>query len=123
MIAAQKEEFKDILLQSVAYLENVGYENIKADVAGLESPKSYTKQSDQTTITPDLVAFKNGRKYYFEISQKLDNPQPLKTKWRFLDVFTKAKNHQFKIITTRGNFKFTDDMISELKLNKNAIKL
>jgi hypothetical protein len=123
MIAAQKEEFKDVLLQSVAYLENVGYENIKADVAGLESPKSYTKQSDQTTITPDLVAFKNGRKYYFEISQKLDNPQLLKTKWRFLDVFTKAKNHQFKIITTRGNFKFTDDMISELKLNKNAIKL
>lgn len=123
MIAAQKEECKNVLLQSVAYLEKGGYEDIKADVEGLETPKSYIKQSDQTSITPDLVAFKNGRKYYFEISQKSEHPNLLKTKWRFLDVFTTAKNHQFKIITTKGHYKFTDDMLSDLKLDKKAIKL
>ncbi|MFD1553816.1 hypothetical protein DNU06_09490 [Putridiphycobacter roseus] len=123
MIAEQKEEFKAILLKSVTYLKNGGFEDIKADVEGLETPKSYTKQSDQSSITPDLVAFKNGRKYYFEISQKSENPEDLKTKWRFLDVFTRAKNHNFKIITTRGHYKFTDDMLGDLKLNKNAIRL
>jgi len=123
MIADQKIEHKAILLKSVNYLTQQGYEDIKADVEGLETPKSYTKQSDKSSITPDIVAFKNGRKYYFEISQKLDEPRKLKTKWRFLDVFTRAKNHNFKIITTRGNYKFTDDMLEELKLNKNAIKL
>mgnify|MGYP000076406424 CR=1 FL=1 len=123
MIAEQKAVHQEILLKSVTYLENHGYEDIKADVAGLETPKSYTKQSDNSSLTPDIVAFKNGRKYYFEISQKLDEPQKLKTKWRFLEVFTRAKNHNFKIITTRGNYKFTDDMLGDLKLTKTAIKL
>ncbi|WP_027419611.1 hypothetical protein [Crocinitomix catalasitica] len=123
MISEQKEANKAILLKSVNYLENDGYEDIKADVEGLETPKSYTKQSDKSTITPDIVAFKNGRKHYFEISQKSDKPNQLKTKWRFLDVYTRAKNHNFKIITTRGNYKFTQEMLSDLNLQKNAIRL
>jgi hypothetical protein len=123
MISEQKEEFKNVLLDSVSYLENNGYEDIQADVEGRETPKSYTKQSDKTIITPDIVAYKNGRKYYFEIGQKSDKPNDLKTKWRFLDVITRAKDHQFKIITTRGNYKFTDDMISDLNLNKSAIRI
>jgi hypothetical protein len=123
MISEQKEEFKGILLKSLTYLENNGFEDIKADIEGRETPKSYIKQSDKSTITPDIVAYKNGRKFYFEISQKSDKPNQLKTKWRFLDVITRAKDHNFKIITTRGNYKFTDDMISDLNLNKSAIRL
>lgn len=123
MISEQKEECNAVLLTSVSYLQNSGYEDIKANVEGLELPKSYTKKSDNSIITPDIVAYKNGRKYYFEIGQKSDEPNLLKTKWRFIEVISRAKNDQFKIITTRGNYKFTDDMLKDLNLTKKVIRL
>ncbi len=112
-----------MLLKSVAYLENKGFENIKADVDGFEKPKSYLKRDSEESVTPDIVAERAGIKHYFEISLKSDQPNLLKSKWRFLDVLSRMKNHRFKIITRKGHYKFTNDMLSDLNLEKNLIKL
>ncbi len=123
MVQIDKQENTETLEESVAYLENKGFENIKADIEGYETPKSYKKAGSDISITPDIVAERAGIKHYFEVSLKSEKPNLLKSKWRFLDVLTRMKNHRFKIITRRGHYKFTNDMLEDLNLQKNLIKL
>ena len=123
MVHSEKKENEAFLKESISYLENLGFENIKSDVEGYDSPKSYKKQGSNITITPDITATRRTRKYYFEISVKSQEPRLLKTKWRFLDVLTRMNDHRFRIITKRGHYKFTHNMLDDLNLNKTLIKL
>lgn len=123
MVQSERDENKEILKESVAYLENRGFEHIRADVEGYETPKSYIKKNSDVVITPDIVADRAGIKHYFEISLKSEKPRLLKSKWQFLDTLTRMRNQRFKIITRRGHYKFTDEMLKDLNLEKNLIKL
>ena len=123
MVQVDKSESTETIKESIVYLENKGYENIKADIEGYETPKSYHKKDSEDTITPDIVAERAGIKHYFEISLKSQKPRLLKSKWRFLDVITRMRNQRFKIITKRGHYKFTNEMLEDLNLQKNLIKL
>ncbi|MFK7782562.1 hypothetical protein [Psychroserpens sp.] len=124
MIQADKEKYKDILENSVEYLEQHGFENIQADTEGYETPKSFIKKGSDVTITPDIVAEKNGNKHYFDISLKSEKPKLLKSKWLFLNTFTALKSHHFKLITTKGHYKFTSEMMDDVNMNsKTLIKI
>lgn len=124
MIQEDKEKYTDVLEDSITYLENHGFENIKADTEGYETPKSYTKAGSNISVTPDLVAIKEGRKYYFDISLKSERPKLLKSKWLFLNTLSNLKSHRFKLITKRGHYKFTQDMLEAINLSdKNPIKI
>ncbi len=123
MIAQDKQENETFLKESLSYLENLGFENIQADIDGYETPKSYLKKGSDVSITPDIVAEKAGRKHYFEIGLKSEEPTLLKSKWRFLEVLTRMKDDRFRIITRRGHYKFTQDMLDDLNLDKTPIKL
>lgn len=123
MTTLEKNENSKFIQESLNYLENLGYDNIKADIEGYEKPKSYHKKGSDITITPDIVAEKAGRKHYFEISLKSEEPILLKSKWRFLDVLTRMKDDKFRVITRRGHYKFTQDMLDDLNLDKDPIKL
>ncbi|TRZ46460.1 hypothetical protein [Robertkochia solimangrovi] len=123
MIALDRENYKEFLSQSVNYLENRGFKNIKADLDGFESPKSFVKVGSDISITPDIVAEKMGIKHFFELSVKSEKPNLLKSKWMFLDTLSKRKSYRFKIITTKGHYKFTNTMLDDLNLDKNMIKL
>ncbi|WP_339702133.1 hypothetical protein [uncultured Marixanthomonas sp.] len=123
MVQRDKQENDDVLKESVTYLENKGFENIKADIEGYETPKSYNKKGSDISITPDIVAERAGIKHYFEVSLKSDRTNLLKSKWRFLDVLTRMRNERFKIITRRGHYKFTNEMLDHLNMEKKLIKL
>lgn len=124
MIYTDKNKYSDILNDSLSYLEQRGYENIKADTEGYETPKSFNKVGSDISITPDIVAEKEGRKHYFELSLKSEEPRLLKSKWLFLNALSALKSHKFKLITTKGHYKFTNDMLNDINLNdKNFIKI
>lgn len=124
MIQADKEKHKDIIEDSVDYLEQHGFENIKADTEGYETPKSYSKKGSDIIITPDIVAEKNGKKHYFDISLKSEKPKLLKSKWLFLNALTALKSDHFKLITTKGHYKFTSEMMADINMNsKTLIKI
>lgn len=123
MVNSERDENKEILIESVAYLENRGFEHIKANVEGYENPKSYLKKDSDVVITPDIVADRAGIKHYFEISLKSEKPRLLKSKWQFLDTLTRMRNQRFRIITRRGHYKFTDEMLKDLNLEKEPIRL
>lgn len=119
----KKTEHKKFIQDTITYLENLGYENIKADIDGYETPTSFVKKGSDITITPDIVAEKANRKHYFDIALKSEAPKLLKSKWRFLEVLSRMKNHRFKLITKRGHYKFANEMLQDLNLDKNLIKL
>jgi hypothetical protein len=124
MIYEDKAKYSDILESSISYLENHGFENIKADAVGYNTPKSYSKVGSDISITPDIVAEKEGRKHYFDLSLKSEKPKLLKSKWLFLNTLSALKSHRFKIITTRGHFQFTNNMLEDINLNnKKFIKI
>ncbi|WP_203255876.1 hypothetical protein [Hyunsoonleella ulvae] len=121
MIYADKEKYSDILEESINYLENRGFENLKADIDGYESPKSYTKKGSNISITPDIVASKEGRKYFFDISLKSEKPKLLKSKWLFLNTLSTLKSARFKLITTRGHIQYSKNMLQDLNLNNKTL--
>ena len=124
MVKTEKSENQEFLEKSINHLEATGFEDIKADMEGYETPKSYLRKGSDSKITPDIVAVKNGRKYYFEISLKSEKPRLLKTKWLFLDTLSRMNSNRFRIITTRGHYKFTDTMLEDINLtNKEPIKI
>ncbi|WP_425235120.1 hypothetical protein [Ulvibacterium sp.] len=124
MISLEKLENREFLEKSIHHLEATGFENIKADLEGYECPKSYLRKESGNRITPDIVAVKNGMKYFFDISLKSEKPRLLKTKWLFLDALSRMKSDRFRIITTRGHYKFTDTLLEEINLtNKEPIKI
>ena len=124
MISVEKLDNKEFLEKSIHHLEATGFENIKADIDGYETPKSYLKRGSDIKITPDIVALKNGMKYFFEISLKSEKPLQLKSKWLFLDALSRLKSNRFRIITTKGHYKFTENMLEDINLtNKSPIRI
>lgn len=124
MIHTDKEKYSDILSNSLAYLEKIGFENIQANAEGYETPKSYHKRGSDIEVTPDIVAEKEGRKHYFELSLKSDETRLLKSKWLFLNTLSTMTSSRFKIITTRGHYKFTNEMLEAINLtDKKPIKI
>ena len=123
MTKTEKQENQAFLEESISYLLKSGYENIKADAEGYDMPKSYLKKGSDISIRPDIMAEKAGRNHYFELGLKSEESTLLKSKWRFLEVLTRMKDDRFKIITKRGHYKFTNDMLEDLNLDKQPIKL
>lgn len=121
MIYEDKEKYSDILENSITYLENRGFENIKADCEGYETPKSYAKAGSDISITPDIVAEKEGRKHYFDISLKSEKPKLLKSKWLFLNALSKLKASRFRLITAKGHYAFTKEMMADTNLVNNKL--
>ncbi|MEN3325076.1 hypothetical protein VP395_15165 [Mariniflexile soesokkakense] len=124
MIYEDKAKYSAILENSISYLQNRGFENIKADLKGYETPKSYSKSGSDITITPDIVAEKEGRKHYFDLSLKSEKPKLLKSKWLFLNTLSTLKSSRFRLITARGHYAFTKEMLEAINLNnKTLIKI
>jgi len=124
MIATERQENIKFIEKSVNHLEATGFEQIKAELEGYDKPKSYLRKGTDIKMTPDIVAIKNGKKYFFDISLKSQKPRLLKTKWLFLDTISRLKSDRFRIITTKGHYKFTENMLEDINLaNKNPIKL
>ncbi|MCB0426332.1 MAG: hypothetical protein KDD16_03335 [Mangrovimonas sp.] len=124
MIHTDKQKYSEFIMNSIDYLEKHGFENIKADIDGFESPKSYLKKGSDISVTPDITAEKEGRKHIFDISLKSTKPDLLKSKWVFLNTLSAMRSQRFKLITTRGHYKFTNQMLEAINLDhKNLIKI
>jgi len=121
MIQTDKTKYTDILNNSINYLQQLGFKDIKADTEGYETPKSYSKLNSDIIVIPDIVAQKEGRNYIFELSLKSDQPKLLKSKWLFLDTLSKMKSYRFGLITTRGHLKFTKDIMYDLNFESQKL--
>jgi hypothetical protein len=124
MDTTEQKEINTFLEKSINYLKTRGFEDIKTSLSGYESPKSFVLQNDGLTLSADITANKNGQKFLFDTGLKSKEIKLLKSKWLLLDTIARRKSYHFKIITTRGHFKFTDNMLNEINLtNKKAVRI
>lgn len=117
------EENREFVEEAVNYLEKIGFENIHTNLEGYDTPKSYYKKDSDVVITPDISAERSGVKHYFEISLKTPETDILKSKWQFLEALTQMRSQEFRIITRRGHMKFTNELLKELNIEKELIRL
>jgi hypothetical protein len=124
MILKEKEEHLELIKKTISYLETKGYLNIKADIEGYETPKSFKMTSQNMDITPDIMAdTSNGKTQYIEVGMKSETPQLLKSKWKFLKTISEMKNRGFKVVSHRGHYTFADQIMSELEMAKPSIRI
>lgn len=117
MIKQDKIKYTNELNKSISYLQNLGYSNIQADIEGYETPKSYLKKGSKISITPDIMAEKDGRMHIFDLSLKSEKPRLLKSKWLFLNTLSQIKSYRFQLITLRGHYKFSDETKEAIHLD------
>lgn len=122
MILKEKAEHQALIEKTISYLENKGFENIKADIEGYETPKSFMMKNEGIEITPDIVAENKGRIQYIEVGVKSNDKRLLKTKWKFLKTWAGMKNRTFKVIAHKGSYGFSDKILAEISL-KGSVRI
>ncbi len=123
MVLKEKQEHQALIEKTITYLEAKGFEHIKADIEGYESPKSFKMKNRGIDVTPDIVAENKGRVQYIEIGLKSQDKRLLKTKWKFLKTLAEMKNRNFKVVAHKGSYGFSDKLMQEINLNKSAIRI
>lgn len=122
MLAEQTKD--ETLIKEIAdHLTQKGFEDIKADVEGFESPARLVRQSDDFEFTPDATANRKGRKYYFELAIKTDATRRLVTKWKLLSTLAEMKAGKFQIFVPHGNMKFTRELIGQYEIQADIHKI
>jgi len=125
MINKKKETkaYKDAFEKAIQKLRSVGFDNIKADFEGYDIPAKLVNQAAEITFIPDITAVSDGRKHYFEISQKGDPKDLLKSKWKLLETMASVRNGEFKVFAPKGHIKFTEEFVNSNNINAEIIRI
>lgn len=124
MLLDEKNEYKNLIEKTIDYLKEKGHQNIKADIEGYESPKSYKMKSNGVELTPDIVSESStGKKNFVEVGIKSESVSLLKTKWKLLNILAEIKNSNFRIVSHKGHYRFTEDLISEMNIGVKAERI
>lgn len=116
-------KYQNNIDRAVGYVENLGFENIRARYEGYEEPASLKMQGKDKSFTPDITAIKNGGKYYFEIADRTENPTEVVGKWKLMSVLAEMKDGDFRIFVPYGSMKYTNEILEGKNIKAEVIKL
>lgn len=122
----QHQEFNALAEQVIQYAEKSGYQEIKADFVGYESPASLTSVNKEVAFTPDFTAQRDGKKFYFELVVKNtneDDNRKLITKWKALEAIAKIKGGFLQLFVPNGCFKFATSLLKDNNIEARLVKL
>ncbi|GAB3538007.1 hypothetical protein GCM10027443_32110 [Pontibacter brevis] len=119
------EEYNALAEQVINYAVKSGFEDIKADFTGYDSPASLTMVNGKVVLTPDFTAKRGDSKYYFELVVKNgdeDDQRKLVSKWKALESIAKMKGGDLRLFVPHGSFKYATELMQdhgiEAKLTK-----
>ncbi len=108
---------KDKLYQkAITWAKNRGFENIKAQVEDMESPRSFTRPGSDEVIAPDITATRTGNKSYFQIALKDDDKQEVISKWKLFGTLAERKGGKLYLLAARGHKSFTERIVEKYNL-------
>jgi hypothetical protein len=120
------EEYNALAEQIINYAQSSGYDDIRADFSGYESPASLTMLNQDVTLTPDFTARRGGSKFYFELvvknAEKEDQRQ-LVSKWKALELIAQMKGGQLKLFVPRGSYKYASELVGKHNIEATLIKM
>ncbi len=105
------EKTDEMIVNAVKELiQGRGYENVKANAEGYETPARLT--TGDKFFIPDITAIsRSGAKNYFEIAIKQEDIKTIASKWRLLSELAKRKNGKFILVVPYGNLRFVNDIL------------
>ncbi len=116
-------KYNESMERAVDYVENLGFENIRARYEGYNEPAGLKMKGEQKKFVPDITATKNGGKYYFEIADRNENPQEVVGKWKLMSTLAGMKNGDLRIFVPYGSMKYTNDILAGKNITAEVIKL
>ena len=121
---AQEKEAEMITLLLEKVVKKKGFENIRANAEGYETPAKIrrSKDSDEYFI-PDVTGEVNGRKSYFELGMKVANERDLVTKWRLLSSLANYKHGKLYLAVPRGHMAFTNRILADYPIQAEVVKI
>lgn len=122
----KSQEFDSLAEKVINYAEKSGYDNIKADFTGYESPAQLTMINQDLTLTPDFTAKRGNKKFYFELVVKNgdeDDQSTLISKWKALETIAKMKGGHLRLFVPRGSYKFTSELLRDHDIDAQVTKL
>lgn len=116
-------KYQEHIDRAVEYVENLGFENIKARYEGYDEPATLRMQGSDVSFTPDITAMKNGGKYYFEIADRNEKKSEVVGKWKLMATLADMKGGDFRIFVPYGSMKYTNDILNSKNIEAEIIKL
>lgn len=118
------DEYNALANFVIKYAEKSGYEDIKADFSGYDSPAALTMMNEDITLTPDFTAKRGDRKFYFELAIKNEEDQAiLISKWKALEAIAKMKGGDLRLFVPRGSYKFAAELIQDHNIDAKLTKI
>jgi len=111
------QEYYDRIID---WLNRRGFENIKANVEGFETPSGFKKKGDGELLVPDVSAQNHHSKYYSEISMKPKDKtliQDIVSKWKLLSMVADIKGGGLYLFAPYGNKSFTTRLLDRYDIN------
>lgn len=121
--AQQKDpEMIDLLLEKI--VKKKGFENIRANAEGYETPAKIRRGKDtEEFFIPDCTGEVNGRKSYFELGMKSEDERELVTKWRLLSSLANHKHGKLYLAVPRGHMAFTNRILADYPISAEVVKI
>ena len=122
----RSDEYNLLAEQIIKYAKKSGYEDIKADFSGYDSPASLKMLNQDVVLTPDFTAKRGENKHYFELVVKNgdeDDQSTLISKWKALEMIAKMKGGSLRLFVPRGSYKFATDLVQNHGIDAQLIKI
>lgn len=104
-----------------------GFDDVKANIDGYETPGKIRRGKDaEEYYIPDVTGMVNGRKSYFELGLKTDDPKverQVVTKWRLLANLAAYKNGKLYLAVPRGHMAFTNRILADYPIQAEIVKI
>ncbi len=118
---SEKEKFFE---KAINWAQIRAGENLRAQHEGFDAPVTFSSQSTEKEITPDIsYTGKRGGKHYVEIAVKDDNTSRLVTRWKLLSTMADMKNGRLHLLAPRGHKMFTTRLVDLHNLDANVVSI
>jgi hypothetical protein len=120
------DNYTSLAEQVIHYAEKSGYEDIKADFVGYDSPASLTMVNQQVVLTPDFTAKRGNNKYYFELvvkNQDEEEQRTLVSKWKALESIARMKGGNLRLFVPHGSYKFATELMHDHDIDAKLTKM
>lgn len=99
-----------------------GFEKIRANMEGFETPARLVRADSGDSYIPDITGLKNGTKSYFEIAVKNPKKKATVSKWKLLSQLAKLRNGKFYLLVPRGNYAFVQRLMDKYPIEAQVVK-
>lgn len=116
-------EKQGIIPSVIKWAQSHGFQDIRANMEGYETPKSYERTHDKQVFTPDVTGFNMFNKHYLEVSMKTDKLMKDISKWKLLSELASMKGGKLYLMAPRGHVRYTRDVINQYNIPAEVIKI